>query len=101
VSEYRVSPMPVILGAEEYPKDCNEAIKKKNKKAIIFNAINFAKEAGNIRTANVVILGVVAKQIKDIKKDEWLEIIKKEVPPKTIESNLKAFNNGWEFQEGD
>ena len=61
VNDQSINPMPVITGAAEYPDDILDRLKKSTAKAIIINAIDIAKEIGNIRVANSVLLGVLAK----------------------------------------
>jgi indolepyruvate ferredoxin oxidoreductase beta subunit len=53
-----------------------------------------ARELGNIRTFNVVILGVAA-QYMEFSKEDWLNAIEAAVPPKTVEINKKAFVKGY------
>ena len=40
------------------------------------------------------MLGVAAQHM-DFSKEDWLEVIEKTVPPKTIEINKKAFEIGY------
>ena len=51
---------------------------------------------GNPRVFNVIILGVAAKRM-DFPKEQWIDVIKKTVPPKTIDINVAAFERGYEF----
>ena len=70
VNDQSINPMPVITGAAEYPDDILDRLKKSTAKAIIINAIDIAKEIGNIRVANSVLLGVLAKYT-DIDYKNW------------------------------
>lgn len=89
----RIDPMPVITGAAEYPADIEEKLSAKiNLKAV--DALSAAKEAGNIKAVNVVLIGVMAKNT-DISYDKWIETIKQTVPEKFLEVNLKAFELGY------
>jgi len=58
------------------------------------NAIEEAKKLGNSRVFNVIVLGIAAQHM-EFSKDEWLSVIEKTVPPKTIEINKKAFEVGY------
>lgn len=53
-----------------------------------------AMELGNSRAFNVIVLGAAAKHM-DFAKEQWLEVIEKTVPPKTVELNKKAFLLGY------
>ena len=53
-----------------------------------------AKEAGNIKAVNVVLIGILAKTM-DIDYQTWVEVIKETVPAKFLDVNLKAFELGY------
>ena len=88
-----INPMPVIIGAAEYPKDIKSKLSSKVLTTFV-DAKSLAKEAGNIKAVNVVLLGVMAKNM-NISYDTWIEVIKKTVPQKLLEVNLKAFDLGY------
>jgi indolepyruvate ferredoxin oxidoreductase beta subunit len=58
------------------------------------DALSLAREAGNIKAVNVVLIGVMAKNT-EIPYEEWVETIKATVPAKFLEVNLKAFDLGY------
>ena len=88
-----IDPMPVITGAAEYPADIAEKISACADLKTI-DALSLAKEAGNIKAVNVVLIGVMAKST-DIPYEKWIETIKTTVPEKFLEVNLKAFDAGY------
>jgi indolepyruvate ferredoxin oxidoreductase beta subunit len=88
-----INPMPVITGAMEYPKDIDKKLAKVASTTFV-DAKSLAKEAGNIKAVNVVLLGVMAKKM-DISYDKWIEAIKTTVPAKLLDVNLKAFELGY------
>ena len=53
-----------------------------------------AKKLGNSKVFNIIVLGMAAQHM-NFSKEDWIEVIKKTVPPKTVEINLKAFETGW------
>ncbi|MBD8972767.1 MAG: indolepyruvate oxidoreductase subunit beta, partial [Clostridiales bacterium] len=55
-----------------------------------------ALKLGNSRVFNNIVLGVAAQHM-DFSKEDWLDVIAKTVPPKTIEINQKAFLVGYEM----
>ena len=57
-----------------------------------------AKKRGNHKALNVIILGLAAKNM-EFSKEEWLTVIEKTVPPKTIEINKNAFEVGYQYNE--
>ena len=72
-----------------------EDILSVSNKAIILDADNIALKAGHILTANVVLLGVlVGIDVIPISMDTIKETVKKFVPNKALDVNLKAFDLG-------
>ena len=95
VNDRAISPMPVITGAAEYPEGIIDTLKK-NADVVSLDALEIAEKAGSIKAVNVVLIGVLAKST-DIPYDAWVETIKKTVPEKFLEINLKAFELGFNF----
>jgi len=81
----------------EYP-DINlieEDIKSVVKNTIILDANDLAIKSGNILTANVVLLGVLAGvKIIPLSIEILKDTVKNFVPKKALDVNLKAFNTG-------
>lgn len=89
----QMNPMPVITGAMEYPQDIEKKLSEKiNLQAV--DALAAAREAGNFKAVNVVLIGLLAKST-DVKKEVWLDTIKETVPEKFLDVNLKAFELGY------
>ena len=93
VDSLEISPMPVLTGAAEYPKDIMERIKTRAKNVYEINAYNKAKELGETRTQNVIMLGATSRFLK-FPLDLYKASIEKNVKAKFIELNLKAFQQG-------
>lgn len=93
INDQRIDPMPVVIGAAAYPTNIMEDLSLKYK-VIQVDAMEEARELGNIRTFNVVILGMAA-QYMEFSKEDWLKAIEAAVPPKTVEINKKAFVKGY------
>ncbi len=93
VNDAKMDPMPVVIGAAKYPENIIEDLKKEHK-VIVVDAANEARKLGNNRVFNIIVLGIAAKHM-DFSKEDWLEVIEKTVPPKTIEINKKAFEVGY------
>jgi Pyruvate/2-oxoacid:ferredoxin oxidoreductase gamma subunit len=53
-----------------------------------------ARELGNSKVLNSVVLGLAAKYI-GFSEDEWLEVLKSTVPQKTVDINTAAFKAGY------
>lgn len=97
VNKAKILPVPVASGLADYPKDPIGEVKKFAKNTIVIDAEEIAKELGNSRVMNVVLLGIMAKNVKGIDKDIWIETLKESVPQKTIDVNVKAFERGYGY----
>ena len=89
----KIDPMPVITGAAKYPEDIDKKLSDKIN-LVEVDALDLAKKAGNMKAVNVVLIGVMAKNT-DIEYEKWIDTIKKTVPEKFLEANLKAFELGY------
>jgi indolepyruvate ferredoxin oxidoreductase beta subunit len=95
INEQQIDPMPVITGAAKYPEDIINIIKQKYKNIFTLDALQIARECGNLKAANIVLLGVMAAKT-DIAKEVWDEVVKETVPAKVLNVNIEAFNAGYQ-----
>ena len=95
VHDQRIDPMPVVTGVAKYPDGIIEKLSKKYR-VVSVDAMDEAIKMGNSRVFNVIILGIAAKNM-DFPKEQWIEVIKKTVPAKTIDINVAAFEKGYEL----
>lgn len=92
----QVNPMPVIIGAQEYPEKLAEKINDLGVKLDALDALSLAEQAGNSKAVNIVLMGRLSK-LFDFTEEEWLTAIEQSVPEKFLELNKKAFALGREF----
>ncbi len=92
----RIDPMPVIIGAAEYPAEILDELRAKNVKLEAFDALALANEAGSARAVNIVLMGQLAKHFH-IDYDKWITALEQTVKPQFIELNKKAFALGYEY----
>ena len=93
VNTEEIYPPAVNLGEASYPEDVISFLKDNYEKVISFDAAQLAQKAGNIKTANVVLLGAISN-LMNIDKSIWENVIKKSFPEKLIKMNLDAFQMG-------
>lgn len=94
INDQRIDPMPVIIGKAAYPQGIIENIKGNYENIVSIDALRIAKECGNVKAVNLVLLGVMAKST-DIEKEVWMESLKEVVPKKLLDVNVKAFEAGY------
>ena len=97
-NEYKIPPVDVSSGLAEYPEEevINTSLRKTAKKVYSFNATGQALEIGSVKTVNVILIGALSALI-DVDVPVWEEAIRKFVPAKYGEFNLKAFHKGREL----
>ena len=87
-------PITVVTGAAKYPEHIVKGLEQEHTVYKI-DAMAEAKNLGNSKVFNIIVLGMAAKHM-DFSKEAWLKIIEKTVPPKTVDINKKAFLKGYE-----
>ena len=95
VNAQTIDPMPVITGDAVYPENVLEDVKAKGVFVDEIDALALAKQAGNAKSVNIVLMGRLAKYF-DIPYDNWIEAIKNTVKPQFVDVNLKAFELGYQ-----
>jgi len=95
VNDYEIHPVPVLIGLEKYPEGVNEALRSTAENTVIIKAAEIAKDLGNMKAQNVVLLGALLKAL-DIKEVNWEEVVASLVPAKAVELNKKALVAGME-----
>lgn len=93
INDDRVDPLPVMSGKLKYPEDIDQRIAQMVEKTLVVDASSIAIECGNVRAANVVLVGILAAAI-GIPEAEVEKAIHAMVPPKALDINVKAFKQG-------
>ncbi|MGO9137406.1 MAG: indolepyruvate oxidoreductase subunit beta [Syntrophales bacterium] len=94
ISEREIYPPSVNLGDAIYPDNIIQMVKKTFKRVKVVNANKMALEAGDVRTENTALLGVLSSSLPQIDISLWEKVIRESFPEKAIEVNLKAFHMG-------
>ena len=95
VNDFMIEPLPVACGLAEYPENIISVIKSSVPDAVVVDGLALAKKAGNVRSMNIVLLGLLANKLK-FDRSIWYDIIEKGVPKKTLKVNNKAFDLGYD-----
>ena len=90
VNTQQINPMPVIIGAAEYPENLVQKMVDAGIDVDAFDALKLAEQAGSTKAVNIVLMGHLSRNF-DFTEEEWLEAIAQSVPPKFLELNQKAF----------
>ena len=93
INEKEIYPPSVNLGNADYPDNTIDTVKTIFKSVKVVNATTIAMKAGDIRTENTALLGVLSSCLQpDVLL--WENVIRNSFPKKTIDANLTAFNIG-------
>ena len=86
----QINPMPVIIGAAEYPEDLERKMLDAGIDLDAMDALTLAEQAGTAKAVNLVLMGRLSRYF-DIPTEEWMQTIEACVPAKFLEVNKKAF----------
>ena len=92
-SKQEIAPMPVITGTAKYPEDIYGKIAKYPVRQVAIEADKLALSVGNVKAANVVLMGAASKILGGDEK-LWQEALVANVPAKFLDLNKKAFELG-------
>ena len=96
VNDETILPQSVLTAKAEMPPRIHQDLEKIG--AIFVPASQLASDAGNIKAANVALLGALSRFL-GIEEDIWTTVLHELVPERFIDVNLKAFQAGADFIE--
>ena len=99
-----IEPVTVTSGGQPYPEDdrLRGKVAEVTDKAVYVDGERVAAALGNVRAANIVLLGALSALIErdgmapGLTADMWLRVIVARVPAKYVELNKRAFQAGRE-----
>ncbi len=92
-------PFTVAIGKGTYPDldFIQKTIRKKTAKLIALDAVALAKEAGSVLSVNMVLLGALVQTgIVPLSVENVKEAIRNRIKQSLVETNLKAFDLGFQ-----
>jgi len=94
VSRTRLVPAIVTSSKEfSYPEDAIGMLQMKVARTIPVDADNLARELGDPRLVNTILLGVLSNYLP-FSREQWVEAIRKRVRAKFIDVNVAALERG-------
>jgi len=99
VNTQKILPPAVATGKTTYPEDVLDHITAQGIKVVLVDAFDLAREVGEVRTANVVMVGAVSAFLP-MAASVYEEIISARVPARFKDVNLKAFAAGRKVSQG-
>ncbi len=106
INDQVIVPLTVTSGGQSYPADENilGAFRAMTERVHFVQGERLAEELGNLRVANVVLLGALSALLEAdpalsgaaLSAETWLKVIEERVPAKHVELNRRAFLAGRE-----
>ena len=93
VNRQEIMPTTVTSGRMEYPGEIYEKIRKKHPGVRVVDGLGLARETGNVRAVNTVMVGAVSREL-DVPLKTWKKVITRRLPERFVSLNLKAFELG-------
>jgi indolepyruvate ferredoxin oxidoreductase, beta subunit len=95
LNRQRIYPVAVSSGLARYPsmEDTEAHLLKAVRSVYLVRALDVAKELGQTRVLNVVLLGALSG-LTEIEPEVWVEVIRARVPAKAVEMNVEGFRRG-------
>ncbi len=87
------NPISVLSGKDKYPKGIKEMIEAKTPNLLAFNASEEAEKLGSQKVMNIILLGVVIREMK-LEHIDWDKIFKENAKAEFYELNKKALEIG-------
>lgn len=93
INDFEIPSAPILMGAAEYPEGILETLGEKATIRTI-KAEEVARELGNSRVMNVVLLGALVKAM-DVPEVDWTETIRDNIKEGFEDLNVRAFEAGF------
>ena len=98
VNTQRIIPITVSAGPFDYPDDPESLVRKRLKHYILCPCLSIARDLGEPRAANVVMVGLLSRFLP-FQDHIWSDVLEKQIKPGYLDVNRKAFQAGREFHE--
>lgn len=90
-----ILPPAVNLGKMKYPGDVVQTFRTHfGENVRLINGREIAVSLGNIRAANIVLIGALSSFFAELQAEQWTDAIRELLPAGLHEVNVKAFHEG-------
>lgn len=95
VNQHEIVPGSVVNAEQHYPHEAVAFIRSKGYRVLPLEASRLARDLGDGRMANVVMIGA-ASTLLPISNDVWIETLRRRIPERYRQPNMEAFAAGLE-----
>jgi len=93
VNTQRILPPSVATGQQKYPEGVLETLNARGLSVFPVNAFDIAREIGELRTANMVLVGALSSFV-DVAPEYFIDVIDQRVKKGFEKVNAEAFTRG-------
>lgn len=97
VNMQAIAPLPVLTGECDYPEGIAALLAANVKRVITVNARKMEPVCAHPRTANLFLLGILARRLP-FPRETWDQAIAQLIPPRHLQINNRAFESGWSYK---
>ena len=94
VNDLDLVPVTVSSGQQKAFPDTEGALRTLYPHLTVIDAQGIAVRLGNVRTANIVLCGALAR-MTPFAKEQWQQALRERLPEKLLAVNLEAFEQGY------
>ncbi|MCX7982069.1 MAG: indolepyruvate oxidoreductase subunit beta [Syntrophales bacterium] len=94
LNDFRINPPVVNLGIMKYPEHIEDIWKEQVTSLEVIKAREIARKAGNFRSENVVMVGILARHLP-VKREIWERVINESFSEDLRDVNIRAFQLGY------
>jgi indolepyruvate ferredoxin oxidoreductase beta subunit len=98
VNTHKIMPPAVATGKTTYPENLLDELTSRDISITALDAFRIAKEVGEIRAANIVMVGVLSNFLP-VTEEAFLDVMNKRIPQRFLDVNIKAFKRGREISK--
>ncbi|QUH24387.1 indolepyruvate oxidoreductase subunit beta [Serpentinicella alkaliphila] len=94
INDFVIPSLPTLIGSATYTQNAIDVVQDiVRERTIVIKAGDIAKELGDIKTQNIVLLGSLIKAV-GLEHLNWANTIRESVKEELVEPNLKAIEAG-------
>lgn len=93
VNRQEIKPTSVTSGMMKYPENICELLEMRHTRTQIIEGLELARKAGDVRSINSIMVGVVSRQFP-FSESVWRKVIEERLPKRVVPVNLRAFETG-------
>lgn len=93
INDHELVPASVANADKLYPHESVEYLQRKGLHVVVLPASRLARELGDGRMANVVLVGALSTLLP-ISQEGWQRTLRSRIPARYLEGNLRAYDLG-------